>query len=500
MPLARELREEARLAAQWVLDFAGAAYGPHGSFKLVQAGDGSHALVEGGSGALREARPVDSALAPYLRVVESVQRHGGDQATGALLLAARLVERGMAAVEEGVPVAAVLQGYELALRQARAVLAACARPGTATEALARVSPHAPLWAPGIAAGLLDLVERRHEPTLDLDRIDVRTEPADTEETGAAGPLAHWHEGVVVEPQRAPRSGRFPDARVLVVDDGRLFHSRNEAIVRRLTATADIKASRDAEAADVQAAIAHAQRGGVRLVVCRRSLEDAVADALEAAGILVWTDAPADAVDRVCRATGASVSPGLRHWSSDDLGRGDLHARRRPRQGWLLAGPGAAATLAVPAGTPTLAGLARDEAERLLRAAGCFLADPRLLPGGGRWQRDVQGALLKAAVHAPGKSPLAMDAAADAFGWLADRLVVNAGLDPLDVSLLDDAGEVQDGYRAVRLAVDAAFEAALSVLRIDARHDRRPSRTRDLRGSGRRPGPASGNWMDIPRDQ
>lgn len=498
---AAELREETQLAAQWVLDFAAGAYGPNGSYKLVQGADGTHALVEGGASALREARPAHAAIAPYLRLVESVGRHAGDQATAALLLAAQLVHRGLALVDDGAPVAAVLDGYRLGHRQVRAVVAAQARAGTAYEALGRVSAHAADWASAIAAGLEHLVDHRDGGRrLDLDRVDVRVDSGAPDAGGVLGGC-QWLDGVVVEPRRGPRSGQFPNAGVLVLDDGRLLHARSENVTRRLLTTRDHQASVDAEDAEIRVNVARVAAAGVRLLVCRRSFEESVADALEAAGLLVWSDANGDAIERLCQATGAQPAPGLRSWSGDDVGRGDLSARRRPRKGWLVAGPGAAATLAVPAGSPSVAGLARDEAERLLRAAGCFLDDARVVPGGGRWQRMAEDALRRAAPHAPGKAPLGIGAAADAVGWLADRLVVNAGLDPLDVPLLADADDVWDGYRAVRLAIDAAFEAAAAVLRVDGRYARRTSRPSDLRGSKTAPvGPASGNWMDVPRHQ
>ncbi len=436
-PASQDVRQEAALAAQWILDFAAPAYGPQGSLKLVQASDGSHALLGGGASSLREARPVHPAIAPYLRVVESVQRYAGDQATGAVLLAAQLVAKGVAGLERGVPAAAVLEGYHLALRQARSVLLAHARPGTAEEALGSVSVDARHWGPAVAAGLVDQV-RGNSAVLDLDRVEIRVETvaAEWDDPHNRRPVT-WAQGVVVEPQLGPRRGRYPDARVLVLDEGRLFHARCEGMTRRFSSATDGAASAAAEEAQIRRVVRRLDAAGVRLVACRRSFEDVVADALEAAGLLVWKDAPAQATRRICEATGATAAPDLRTWTAEDLGQADLVARA-PRDGWMLAGPGAASTLLVPADGPTMAALAHEEAERILRAAGCYLEDPRVLPGGGRWQREVQAALRKAAPHAPGKAPLTMQDCSEIFGWLADQLVANAGLDPLDLPLLDDA--------------------------------------------------------------
>ncbi|HLF15957.1 MAG TPA: TCP-1/cpn60 chaperonin family protein, partial [Candidatus Thermoplasmatota archaeon] len=125
----------------------------------------------------------------------------------------------------------------------------------------------------------------------------------------------------------------------------------------------------------------------------------------------------------------------------------------------------------------------DDAERLLRAAGCHLGDPRCVPGGGRWQREAAAALRRSADAAPGKAPEAVRAAAEAFDALADALARNAGFDPWRTPLLSDAGEVQDSWPCVRLALGAAFEAAGQVLRVDGVESKQPSSPARLRGPG-----------------
>jgi chaperonin GroEL (HSP60 family) len=108
-----------------------------------------------------------------------------------------------------------------------------------------------------------------------------------------------------------------------------------------------------------------------------------------------------------------------------------------------------------------------------------------LPGGGRWQRQVAAGLRQAADAAPGKAPVAVRAAADAIDAAADDLVRNAGLDPLRHPLLPDAQEVWDVAGSVRIALVAAIEAAIQMLRIDGHYRRRESSSAWLRGGDKK---------------
>jgi chaperonin GroEL (HSP60 family) len=159
----------------------------------------------------------------------------------------------------------------------------------------------------------------------------------------------------------------------------------------------------------------------------------------------------------------------------------MERRKGKRKGWLLAGKGHSCTLVVPAETEPAKEAAKDEGERMLRAAGSFLEDPVAVPGGGRWQRELARGLRSAADAAPGKTPLALRDAAKALDALADDLVRNLGLDPLRQPLPADAVQVLDVARSVRIAVVGAFEMATQVLRIDDRLVKRGSEGGWLRG-------------------
>lgn len=471
------LRQQQADAAAWLQGFLAPGYGPHGAAKLVVGGpDGEGTWVRSPALALRETGS-GPLLAPYVDLSARIHQATGDGATLGVLLAARLVA---AALRDASPRPASWQeGYRLAWRQGKAWLAAHAMPSSPRTAVGHVAE--PGWAKPAVEGLLELAKPGE--ALDLDRVDVRAE--------AEGPL--WLDGLVLESKDPPRA-EGPRG-VLLLSGAWSAKPRVEGAQATVRSPAALQGFAGAEDALRRRAAAHVAALGVGLVVCAKDLDDGLRGLLLDAGATVWTSAPLSTLLRLESSTGAQRVARLEDAVAGDVGRCIL--ARRPRRGWLVRGDGPSATFVVPAHSKPSADAAVEAGERLLRAVGAVLTDPRVLPGGGRWQRGLAESLRKAADLAPGKAPIAVRAAAGAIDAFADDLLRNAGRDALAGGTLPDAGGVLDPARVVRVAVDGAFETALAVLRLDAAYAKRPSSAAGLRGGTGPSGSRKGMPGDIP---
>lgn len=461
------LRAEQEAAARWVEAFAAPGYGPHGGAKLV---DGAEPIwVRSPAVALAEVQGTPG-LAPYQDLAARLTRHAGDGATAGLLLAARLVRL---ALTSAVGPSAFVQGYPLARRQSLAALAALAQPGTPEQALAASAHEAPHWAAHVLSGL-----PRHGE-LDLDAIEVVAEAVP--DSLQHGSQPHWLTGIPLNPQRPPR--RDGAACVLLLTAPWRVAPRTNA------AWASPHGAQAAEDALRRRVAVHLRGLGVTLVAASSSLDDGLADLLQDQGVAVATDVAQSRLRRLATATGARLVARPEDATADDLGTARLGRRRAPQRDWLVQGDGAARTLVVPAHNAIARAGAVESGERLLRAAGTVLADSRVLAGGGAWQAAVAANLRRAADAAPHRTPFAFHAAADALAALATDLRTNAAGQPSQAVL--------DAYACVRLAVGSAFELAQALLRIDARHARRPSTPAGLRGGLGKAGSPKGMPGDLP---
>jgi hypothetical protein len=470
----------------WLEEFLASAYGPRGLGKLVLGPEGSHRLVRSGSAALREADPTHPDLQPYLRLAEAVAQHAGDQASMAVLLAARLVRLAQKGASEGVPIPVSLDGYALALRQALATLRALTGPDPDGRCLASVAPDHPEWGPLVLAGLCGLAATSgHVP---LDAVDLRTEPV---------AAAEWLGGLVVEPQWIPPGMPEGPVRILLATEQWRPGPRADGASYLVTGRHGHAEWLAMEGRRRQGVVDHLGALGVRLLVCARAVDEALAGMLAQRGVVVWHDAPLSALARLERATGSCRVARLEDACAADVGVGILARRPHRRGGWRVSGKGPAMTLVLPARNATAQAQAREDGERLLRSAGALLRSPGSLPGGGRWQRRVAVALRSASDAAPGKTPVAVRAAAQAFDSLADDVVRPFGIDVLARGLPPDAEGVHDVAESVRIAVAAAFATARQALRVDGRFLKRPSRPVALRGGTGRAGSPKGLPGDIP---
>jgi chaperonin GroEL (HSP60 family) len=468
--------------ADWVVDLAAPCYGPGGLGKLIDTG-GAPRFLRSGASALRDAGIVHPDVQPFVELGAAVQTHAGDQATGALLLAARLVRFGVRAMDAGAPAAAMTEGYALAERQALAALRSMSQPDPNGDGLRSVVPDNPELAALVLGGARQLATQHGN--LPLDSVDVRSEPGET---------AAWLEGIALEPQFAPRTPPSGEVRVLLLTEDWKVGTFKEGFAYKMTSRHATPAWLAEEENLRLGALRHIMQLGAGAIVCMREIDPDVAERASKQGVLVWNDAPITVIERLERSTGARRVSKLLHAAAGDMGAGRLTRRERRRGGWLLAGAGPSATLVMPAENAAMSERAKDDGERLLRTVGAHFADPSAVPGGGRWARDVARNLRKASDAAPGKAPLALRAAADAFDALADDLVRNLGLDPLRQPLAKDAGGVLDVAPAVRAAVAGAFEVAIQLLRIDDRLTKRVSDASYLRGSGVPTAPVGG---DVP---
>ncbi len=456
----QDLRAAQEATARWLEGFLAPGYGPHGGAKLV---DGPEPLwVRSPAVALREVQATPD-LAPYQDLAARVLTHGGDGGTTAALLAARLVRL---ALTSQAGVAAFVQGYPLARRQALAALAAQAAPSAPAAALAACSPGGEAWSQAVLGGLA------RERDIDLDAIEVVAEPRD-----APG----WLPGVPLDPQRPPAGDGV--AKVLVLSASWKLTPATAASWRSPAGALAAEEALRRRTAD------HIAKLGVGLVACSGAVDDGLAGLLQDRKVAVATDVALSRLRRLAAATGASPVARVGLATAADVGTARLERRPHRVGGWLARGDGPGRTLAMPGHNPVTKAAAVEAGERLLRAAGLVLDDPRALPGAGAWQRAVAESLRRAADAAPGRAPFAFHAAAEAVASLDADLRANAAGQPL--------APVADAYACVRLAVASAFECAHAVLRLDGRHSKRPSAPAGLRGGLGKAGSPKGVPGDLP---
>jgi chaperonin GroEL (HSP60 family) len=233
--------------------------------------------------------------------------------------------------------------------------------------------------------------------------------------------------------------------------------------------------------------------GANVVICQKGIDDIAQHYLAKAGILALRRVKKSDMEKLARATGASVISSIDAISKSELGKAGLVEERKVGGEEMIfvekcVNP-KAVSIIVRGGTEHVV----DELDRALVDAisvvSVVMEDKKLVAGGGAAEIELSIRLKEYAASVGGRAQLAIEAFANALEIIPRTLAENAGLDPIDMLVALRAehdrkkknvgldvfkGAPIDMYKAgvvepLRVktqAVASAAEAAVMILRID----------------------------------
>jgi chaperonin GroEL (HSP60 family) len=231
--------------------------------------------------------------------------------------------------------------------------------------------------------------------------------------------------------------------------------------------------------------------GADVILVEKGVDDVVVDYLAARGVIVIRRFPPQEFDHVIMATGAPPVSDMNAVSASDLVRVERVDYRQigGSSWWFLEGFQSPRSCEAFVRGPDE--LSLQEAERLLKS--CFklirlyLQEPRVAYGGGWFEMAVARELRRFSRKLPTKEQLVVDKIADAFESVPAILAESSGLNSLD-SVLDlrhfseeqfmgvdgstrriedmSAQEIVEPIHLKRQSIFSAFEATITVLRVD----------------------------------
>ena len=233
--------------------------------------------------------------------------------------------------------------------------------------------------------------------------------------------------------------------------------------------------------------------GANVVVCQKGIDDMAQHYLAKAGVLAVRRVKKSDMEKLARATGASVITNIDEISESDLGHAG-HADEKKIGGDAMLyiteckNP-KAVSLIVRGGTEHVVDSLERALEDALRVVGVAIEDEKLVAGGGSPEVELSLRLREYAATLKGREQLAVSKFADAMEVIPRTLAENAGLDPIDMLVelrsqhekgnknagLDVyTGEVIDmlakgvvePLRVKTQAINSATESAVMILRID----------------------------------
>ncbi|MHA2015541.1 MAG: thermosome subunit beta, partial [Candidatus Thorarchaeota archaeon] len=422
---------------------------PKGMDKMLVDSFGDVTVSNDGATILKEMDVAHPAAKMVIEVAKTVDTEVGDGTTTAAVLTGELLKQAETLLDQNIHPTTIITGYRKAAEKAMDVLEEISeRVDPARDAAFRkvlrdvaktamsskfVSTAKDKLADVVVDAVLSVAkERKEDEEINLDNIPRQKQEgmnvSDTE-------LVH---GIVLDKEvvHAGMPKKVENPKIAVLECAlEIIKTEFDAKIS-ITDPSAMQRFLDEEQHMLKEMVDKIVEAGANVVICQKGIDDVAQHYLAKHGILAVRRIKKSDIERLHKATGATIVSKIQNLTADDLGTAELVEQRKVGDDKMLFIEGtpksSVVTLMVRGGTEHVV----DEVDRALNDALYVVKDvvehPYVLYGGGAVESHVATKLREFASSLEGREQYAVNAFADALEVLPATLAENAGLDPIDI--------------------------------------------------------------------
>ncbi|TAJ45360.1 thermosome subunit alpha [Methanofollis fontis] len=486
-------------AAKAVASAVRTTLGPKGMDKMLVDTIGDVVITNDGVTILKEMDIEHPAAKMMVEVAKTQDDEVGDGTTTAVVVAGELLKRSEDLLEQDVHPTVIAQGYRLAAEKAIELvrdLAIDIKPDD-VEALKKIAGTA-MTGKGAEASkdkLCDLIVKAvtmvadEDGTVDTDYVKIEKKVGGTIED------SEIIEGMLIDKERVhpamPKT--VNDAKILLLNAAVEFKKTEVDAEINITSPDQLQMFLDEEERMIRAIVDKIVASGANVLFCQKGIDDIAQHYLAKAGIFATRRVKKSDMEKLARATGASLVSSIDAISGDELGfAGIVEERKVSGEDMIFVeqckNP-KAVSIIIKGGTEHVVDELDRAIEDALRVVEVAIRDRKFVAGGGSPEVELSLRLREYAATVGGRAQLAIEAFANALEIIPRTLAENAGLDPID-TLVDLRAAHEQGQKTAGLdvysgkagdmlekgvveplrvktqAISSAAEAAVMILRID----------------------------------
>ncbi len=489
-------------AAKAISDSVRSTLGPRGLDKMLVDSMGDVVVTNDGVTILKEMDVEHPAAKMLVEVAKTVDQEAGDGTTTAVILAGELLKRAEALVEQNVHPTIIGQGYRLASKKALEILDRSSQPVavTDTETLKRiastsmgsksVSFNRDILAEIAVKAVSDVAEKRGTGyRADLDDIQlIKKQGGQMSDTSLI-------EGVIIDKEKV-HSGmptRVENPKIALLDAALEIKKTEIDAKIEIHEPSQLNAFLQEEENMLRRMVEQVKKSGANVLICQKGIDDLAQHFLAKDGIYAVRRVKKSDMEKLAKATGASIVSKVSELTPQDVGTAGLVEERKIGEDSLTFVTGAkkarAVSILIRGGTEHVI----DEIERslddALNVVAVAVEDGRFVYGGGATAEELAMRLRDEAAKIGGREQIAFESFAEALEMIPRTLAENAGLDPIDILIelrkahksgqkhagvnvyAGKVGDMQplhviEPIRVGRQAIESATDAAVMILRID----------------------------------
>ena len=445
-------------AAKVVAEVVKATLGPRGMDKMLVDSLGDLTITNDGHEILKEIDVEHPAAKMIVEVAETQDAEVGDGTTTAVILAGDLLKRAQELLDKNIHATTIVAGYRKAADEVIQILNSVAVDVdlndretltniVKTSMRSKVIGQAGNLFADIAIDAVKQVTEKKDAGMTADKDDIQV----IKKTGKSLLDSKLIQGIIVDKEvvHSDMPKRIESAKIALIDCALEVEKTEMDAEIRIRDPAQMKAFLDEESRMLKEMTNKILDAGANVVLCQRGIDDVVQYFLTKGGALAVRRIKSSDMEKLAKATGASLVTNLDDLTSSDLGEAKLVEERKIGDDKMVfiedcKNPKAVSIL-IRAGLERLI----DEVERALNDALSVMVDivknNKIVAGGGAIEAELSKRIRKYASTIGGREQLAIEAFADALEIIPITLADNAGLDPIDILVaLRAAHEEKDG--------------------------------------------------------
>ncbi|WP_456475265.1 thermosome subunit beta [Candidatus Pyrohabitans sp.] len=492
------------MVARVIAEAVKSTLGPKGMDKMLVDTIGDVVVTNDGATILKEMDVEHPTAKMMVEVAKTQENEVGDGTTTAVVIAGELLKNAEDLLDQDVHPTIIANGYRMAAEKAQEVLEEIAEPIDVKddEFLKKIAKTA-MTGKGAELSkeyLAELVVKAVRAVAEeengryiIDTDDIKLEKKE----GGAVEDTELINGIVVDKERVhpgmPR--KVKDAKIALINAPLEIEKTEFDAEIRITDPNQLKAFIDEEERMLRDMVEKIKSSGASVLFCQKGIDDLAQHYLAKEGLFAVRRVKKSDMEKLAKATGATIVTNIDDLSSEDLGYAGIVEEVKIGDDEMVfvreCKDPKSVTILIRGGTEHIV----DEVERALEdclgVVPAAIHDGKVLAGGGAPEIELALRLRDYAKTVGGREQLAIEAFADALEVIPRALAENAGLDPIDmvVALRAKHEKAEKGYHygldvyegevkdmlaegiveplsVKSQAIDSASEVAVMILRID----------------------------------
>jgi len=493
--LGRDAQRNNILAGKILAETVRTTLGPKGMDKMLVDGLGDIVVTNDGVTILKEMDIEHPAAKMLVEVAKTQEDEVGDGTTTAVIIAGELLKKSENLLDMDIHPTIIAMGYRQAAEKAQEILEDISIDDIDEETLVKVAMTA-MTGKGtekarepLAKLVVDAVQQvEDDGEVETDHIKIE------KKDGAVVDESSLVQGVIIDKERVhpgmPKE--LKDAKIALVNSPIEVKETEMDAEISITDPAQMQAFIEQEENMVKDMVAKIADSGANVLFAQKGIDDLAQHYLAKEGIMAVRRVKKSDIEKLSKATGATVVSNIDDLADADLGfAGDVTEKKISGEDMIFVEgckEAKAVTLLVRGSTKHVV----DEIERAIEDAigvvAATVEDGKVVAGGGAPEIEIAKRLKDYAESISGREQLAVTAFAESLEVVPKTLAENAGLDSID-SLVDlrashensvymgldvfegnvtdmkEAGVIEP-KRVKKQAIQSASEAAEMILRID----------------------------------